>query len=147
MFNSDGAQRTTKVSKSDNDSLSSGQERDLLCTLSYLHLACGQSAECVALLRLIVGKDSRDVDLLRILAYALILEGLGGEALQVIDRLNTLDDEPSARISLMLLRSHALRRAGLIDEALAAFQRYVSLRDGTGLINQRSEGPHDQRPA
>lgn len=147
MSNSDGAQRTTDVSKSDNVSLSAGQERDLLCALSYLYLACGQSAECLALLRLIVRDDSQDVDLLRILAYALISEGLGDEALPILDRLDALDDESSSRASLMLLRSHALRRAGLIDEARAVFKNYVSLRDSNGPINQRSEGPHGQRPA
>ncbi|MCP3380145.1 MULTISPECIES: M48 family metallopeptidase [unclassified Bradyrhizobium] len=142
MSNSDGAQRTTDVSNSDNVSLSSGQERDLLCALSYLHLACGQSAECLALLRLIVRDDTQDVDLLRILAYALISEGLGDEALPILDKLDALDDGSSSRISLMLLRSQALRRAGLMDEARAVFQTYVSLRDNTGPINQRSEGPH-----
>ncbi|WP_445219704.1 tetratricopeptide repeat protein [Bradyrhizobium sp. Pa8] len=147
MSNSDGAQRTADVSKSDNVSLSSGQERDLLCVLSYLHLACGQSAQCVALLRLIVRNNSQDVDLLRIFAYALISEGLGDEALPILDRLDTLDDGPSSCISLMLLRSHALRRAGLLDEARVAFKNYVSLRDRTGPINQRSEGPHGQHPA
>ncbi|KRQ16246.1 histidine kinase [Bradyrhizobium sp. CB82] len=147
MVISDGAHPTTEVSKSGNVSLSSGQARDLLCALSYLHLACGQGAQCVALLRLIVGNDSQDVDLLRILAYALISEGLGDEALPILDRLDTLDDDPSSRIPLMLLRSHALRRAGRMDEARAAFQNYVSLRAGTVLNDQRSEGLHDQRPA
>ncbi|WFU54607.1 histidine kinase [Bradyrhizobium pachyrhizi] len=144
----DGAQQpTTDGSNAGNVSLSSGQERDLVCALSYLHLACGQGAQCVALLRLIVRDNSQDVDLLRILAYALISEGLGDQALRILDRLDTLDDEPSSRTHLMLLRSHALRRAGRMDEARAVFQDYVSLRVGTVLIKQSSEGLHDQRPA
>ncbi|MFQ3455884.1 histidine kinase [Bradyrhizobium sp. UFLA01-814] len=148
MVTCDEAQQpATDVSNAANVSLSSGQERDLVCALSYLHLACGQGAECVALLQLIVRDNSRDVDLLRILAYALISEGLGDQALRILDRLDTLDDEPSSRTHLMLLRSHALRRAGRMDEARAVFQDYVSLRVGTVLIKQPSEGLHDQRPA
>ncbi|OKO83964.1 histidine kinase [Bradyrhizobium sp. NAS96.2] len=144
MVHRDGAQQpTTDVSSAGNVCLSSWQERDLVCALSYLHLACGQGAQCVALLQLIVRDNSQDVDLLRILAYALISEGLGDQALRILDRLDTLDDEPSSRTHLMLLRSHALRRAGRMDEARAVFQDYVSLRVGTVLIKQPSEGLHD----
>lgn len=147
MVHSDGAQPTTELSNTGSVWLASGQERDLLCALSYLHLACGQGAQSVALLRLIVRNNSEDVDLLRILAYALISEGLGDEALPILDRLETVDDDPSSRIPLTLLRSHALRRAGRMEEARAVFQDYVSLRGGTALTKQQSEGFHDPRPA
>ncbi|KRR09317.1 MULTISPECIES: hypothetical protein [Bradyrhizobium] len=115
----------------------SGQERDLVCAISFVHLACGQSAQALALLRLIAHDDSQDVDLLRILTYALISEGFGNEALAVLDRLDTLDDEPSSRLPLTLLRSHALRRAGRMDEARAVFQDYVSLRGRTAPTEQQ----------
>lgn len=125
------------ASKSGDILLISGPERDLLCALSYLHLACGQSAQSLALLRIAAREHSQDVDLLRILAYTLISEGLGDEALDVLDRLDALDAQPSSRVPLTLLRSHALRLAGRIAEARDAFQRYVSLRGSTALIKKQ----------
>lgn len=106
----------------------SGQERDLICALSYVHLACGQNAPGLALLRLLDHEETRDVGLLRILAYGLVSDGAGEEALGVLDRLEALDDQPEARQPLILLRSHALRRAGRMDEARSAFRDYVALR-------------------
>lgn len=118
------------------DVLISEQARDLLCALSYVHLACGQSAHSVALLRLAAHANSQEVDLLRILAYALISEDLGDEALTILDRLDILDEQPSSRLPLTLMRSHALRRAGRMEEARAVFQSYVSLRASTVLVEQ-----------
>jgi Flp pilus assembly protein TadD len=106
----------------------SGQERDLLCALSYVHLACGQHAQGLALLRLLDHEETRDIGLLRILAYGLVSDGAGEEALTVLDRLEGLDDQPGARLPLTLLRSHALRRAGRMEEAKLAFRDYVALR-------------------
>ncbi|MBB4382591.1 histidine kinase [Bradyrhizobium sp. SBR1B] len=117
--------------------LISGPERDLLCVLSYAHLACGQSAKSVALLRLVAHEQSQDIGLLRILAYALISERLGDEALSVLDQLVKLDDEPSSCLPLMLMRSHALRHAGRMTEARALFKRYVLLRGSTAVIEQQ----------
>jgi len=112
----------------------SGRERDLLCALSYVHLACGQSAQSVALLRLVADDNPHDIGLLRILAYGLIAEGNGNEALSILDRLDDLDNQPGARLPLTLMRSHALRRAGRIDEARAAFQSYVALRTSAASV-------------
>ncbi|MDD1521628.1 MULTISPECIES: hypothetical protein [Bradyrhizobium] len=117
-----------EVSKSGDILSISGPERDLLCALSYVHLACGQSAQSLALLRIAAREHSNDIGLLRILAYALISESLGDEALDVLDRLDALDTQPSSRIPMTLLRSHALRHAGRMPEAREVFQRYVSLR-------------------
>ncbi|KYH01595.1 hypothetical protein [Bradyrhizobium sp. DOA1] len=103
-------------------------ERDLLCALSYVHLACGQSAQSLALLRIVAHEHSQDVELLRILVYALISEGQGDEALAALDRLDELDDQPSSRLPLMVLRSQALRNAGRMAEARVIFKTYVSLR-------------------
>ncbi|MGY3238043.1 Flp pilus assembly protein TadD [Bradyrhizobium sp. USDA 4472] len=117
--------------------LISGPERDLLCVLSYAHLACGQSAKSLTLLRLIAHEQSQDIGLLRILAYALISERRGDEALSVLDKLDRLDDEPSSCLPLMLMRSHALRHAGRMTEARAVFKRYVLLRGSTAAIEQQ----------
>ncbi|UGA42058.1 MULTISPECIES: tetratricopeptide repeat protein [Bradyrhizobium] len=125
------------VSKSGDILLISGPERDLLCALSYVHLACGQSAQSLALLRIAAREHSQDVDLLRILAYTLISEGLGDEALEVLDQLDAVDAHPSSRVPLTLLRSQALREAGRMTEARDVFRRYVSLRGSTALIKQK----------
>ncbi|MGY3582726.1 Flp pilus assembly protein TadD [Bradyrhizobium sp. USDA 4341] len=125
------------VSEADALELVSGPERDLLCVLSYIYLSCGQSAKSLALLRLVAHEQSRDIDLLRILAYALISERRGDEALSVLDRLDKLDDEPSSSLPLMLMRSHALRHAGRMTEAQATFKRYVSLRANTAAARQQ----------
>ncbi|OAF03741.1 histidine kinase [Bradyrhizobium centrolobii] len=126
----------TAIAKSGDISLISEQERDLLCALSYVHLACGQSAQSLSLLRLVTDDNSQDVGILRILAYALISEGLGDEAIAVLDRLDTLDTQPASRLPLTLLRSHALRRVDRMDEAREVFQSYVSLRDSTVPVPQ-----------
>ncbi|MDF0497176.1 histidine kinase [Bradyrhizobium yuanmingense] len=114
----------------------SKRERDLLCALSYVHLACGQSAKSLALLQIVANEHSHDVELLRILVYALISEGLGDEALVALDRLDKLDDDPSSRLPLMVLRSYALRQAGRMAEARAIFKNYVSLRSNAAPSEQ-----------
>lgn len=118
----------TDVSPAGDGSFISVRERDLLCALSYAHLACGQTASSLSLLRLATRDHAKDVGVLRIFAYALISEGLGDEALTILDRLDAVDDQPSSRLHLTLLRSHALRQAGRMDEGRAVFQSYVSLR-------------------
>jgi hypothetical protein len=87
----------------------SEQARDLLCALSYVHLAFGQSIHYLALLRLAAHADSQD-NLLCVLAYALISRSRrrstndpGGPEI--------LDEQPSSRLRLTLMRSHALRLA------------------------------------
>ncbi|WP_439373190.1 tetratricopeptide repeat protein [Bradyrhizobium sp. DASA03120] len=124
-------------SRAAEDLLISRNERDLLCAISYVHLACGQSAQSLALLRILAHEHSQDVELLRILAYALISQGHGDEALAALDRLDELDDQPSSRLPLMLLRSHALRQAGRMDEAREIFKSYVSLRSSAAPIKQK----------
>ncbi|OKO80642.1 histidine kinase [Bradyrhizobium sp. AS23.2] len=124
------------VSKAGEVLLISRTERDLLCALSYIHLECGQSAQSLALLRIAAHEHSQNVELLRILVYALISEGHGDKALAALDRLDKLDEQPSSRLPLMVLRSHALRQAGRMAEARAIFKSYVSLRSSAAPIKR-----------
>ncbi|MET4519721.1 histidine kinase [Bradyrhizobium sp. I1.7.5] len=142
MAEVDRGQHLTRIplpnlSKDREAPLISEQELELLCALSYVHLACGSSAESLALLRVVAHERSQNVDLLRILAYALVSEGSGHEALTVLDRLDTFDGQPSSRLPLMLLRSHALRKSGRMAEARATFARYVSLRGSATRFEQQ----------
>ncbi|MGQ4274892.1 tetratricopeptide repeat protein [Terrihabitans sp. B22-R8] len=106
----------------------SGRERDLICALSYVHLTCGETARSVAMLRLIEAEHPDDRGFLRILAYALIADGQSEAALDVLARLEGMEDEPAARIFLALMRSHALHGSGRLEDAQDAFRHYVSLR-------------------
>ena len=103
-------------------------QRDLLCALAYVYLACGQNLRALALLRLVERERPSDVGLLRILAYALLAAGQGEEAVDLVTRLETLDTDPKARTPLLLLRSHALRLAGRLDEARQTFRDFVAAR-------------------
>ncbi|WIW50372.1 histidine kinase (plasmid) [Bradyrhizobium sp. 62B] len=114
----------------------STRERNLLCALSYVHLACGQSAQSLAILKFVAHEHSHDVEMLRILVYALISEGYGVKALAALNRLDELDNDPSSRLPLMVLRSHALRQAGRMAEARAIFKSYVSLRSNAAPTKQ-----------
>lgn len=106
--------------------------RDLLCALAYVYLACGQNLRALVLLRLAERERPNDVGLLRVLAYALLAAGDGEAALAVVQRLETLEGEPESRAALLLLRSHALRLAGSLDEARQCFREFVALRGRGG---------------
>ena len=105
-----------------------GPQRDLLCTLSYVYLACGQPGRALALLRLVARNAENDVGLLRVLAYALIAAEDGAGAMQIIERLEELDRGANARAPLLLMRSHALRLIGQIDEARECFRTFTITR-------------------
>jgi hypothetical protein len=45
-------------------------QRDLLCALSYVYVACGQCRRALALLRLVERERPDDVEAIRLLAYA-----------------------------------------------------------------------------
>ena len=106
--------------------------RDLLCALAYVYLACGQNLWALALLRLAERERPHDIGLLRVLAYALLASGDGAAALQVIERLEALDQGADARTPLLLLRSHALRLAGHLDDARRCFRDLVAARNQGG---------------
>lgn len=105
-----------------------GPQRDLLCTLSYVYLACGQPGRALALLRLVAPDAGNDVGLLRVLGYALIADEDGAGAMQIIERLQELDRSANARAPLLLMRSHALRLIGRLDEARECFRAFTSMR-------------------
>ena len=105
-----------------------GPQRDLLCTLSYIYLACGQPSRALTLLRLVERDAEDDVGFLRVLAYALIAREDGMEAMRIIERLEELDRSAKARAPLLLMRSHALRLTGRLDEARACFQAFTAAR-------------------
>jgi tetratricopeptide (TPR) repeat protein len=105
-----------------------GPQRDLLCALSYIYLACGKPGRALALLRLIEREAEDDVGFLRVLAYALIAGEDGTEAMRIIERLEELDRGANARAPLLLMRSHALRLIGRLDEARECFQAFTAAR-------------------
>jgi Flp pilus assembly protein TadD len=101
-------------------------QRDLLCALAYVYLACGQARRALALLNLIESDGNADVGVLRVLAYAFVAAGEGEEALGVIERVDLLDRTPEAVRPMLLLRAHALRLAGRMDEARACFRVFAA---------------------
>lgn len=111
--------------------------RDLLCSLAYLHLSCGNHHDAVSLLRMIEPSFSDDVGLLRLLGYALIKDEQADAALECLERLAGLDSEPSAECFLSLLRSHALMLSGRDEEARTHFQHYLQTRTDTPASAER----------
>ena len=104
--------------------------RDLLCALAYVYLASGQNRRALALLRLVERERPNDVELLRVFAYALLAAGEGEIARTVVERLEALDG--GARSGTLLLRSHALRLAGHLDDARQSFRDFVAVRREEG---------------
>jgi hypothetical protein len=110
----------------------SASQRDLLCALSFVYLACGQQGKALPLIRLVASSMPDDVGSLRVLAYALLANGRGEEALAAVDRLEAIDDRQS-RVPLLLLRSHALRLSGRTAEAKRCFQRFLAERSSLSI--------------
>ncbi len=103
------------------------EQRDLLLSLSYLYLACGQEIRALPLLWLLERDGGDDVEVLRALAHALTAEGLHDRAMRVIDRVEVLEGG-GGQGEVLLLRSRALHAAGRGAEARACFAGYVSRR-------------------
>ncbi|KNY20774.1 hypothetical protein AKJ13_20940 [Methylobacterium sp. ARG-1] len=103
------------------------EQRDLLCAMAYVALGTGDGEQAVTLLSLVLREVPDDTEVLRLLAYALVATGSGGQALAALDRLALLD--PGATpAALLLLRSHALRLAGRLDEGRDMFRAFVEAR-------------------
>ena|SRR5918992_678734 len=107
-------------------------QRDLLCALAYVYVACGQCRRALALLRLVVRARPDDVEAIRIMAYAHLANKDGAAALAAIDRLDDLDTNPASEAPLLLLRSHALRLEGQIADARRRFDQFVIARSHGG---------------
>jgi cytochrome c-type biogenesis protein CcmH/NrfG len=107
-------------------------QRDLLCAVAYVYVACGQSRRALALLRLVVRARPDDVEAIRLLAYAHLANRDGAAALDAIDRLCALDTDPASEAPLLLLRSHALRLEGQMADARRRFDQFVVARSHGG---------------
>ena len=107
-------------------------QRDLLCALAYVYVACGQCRRALALLRLVVRARPDDVEAIRLLAYAHLANRDGAAALAAIDRLSVLDADPASEAPLLLLRSHALRLEGQMADARLRFDEFVFARSQGG---------------
>lgn len=103
------------------------EQRDLLVSLSFLYLACGQEIRALPLLLLLERDDGDDPEVLRALAHALTAEGMCDRALEVIERVQALEGAGGSDEAL-LLRSRALHAAGRGAEARACFAGFVSRR-------------------
>ena len=108
------------------------EQRDLLCALSYVYVACGQSRRALALLRLVERACPDDVETIRLLAYAHLANKDGAAALAAIDRLEALAPDPASKAPLLLLQSHALRLVGQTAEARRRFDQFVFARSQGG---------------
>lgn len=107
-------------------------QRDLLCAIAYVYVACGQCRRALALLRLVVRARPDDVEAIRMLAYAHLANKDGAAALAAIDRLEGLDTDPESEAPLLLLRSHALRLEGQMADARRRFDQFVAARSHGG---------------
>jgi Flp pilus assembly protein TadD len=107
-------------------------QRDLLCALSYVYVACGQCRRALALLRLVERARPDDVEVIRLLAYAHLANKDGAAALAAMDRLEALDPDPASVAPLLLLRSHALRLEGQTADARLQFDQFVFARSQGG---------------
>lgn len=103
------------------------EQRDLLVSLSFLYLACGQEIRALPLLSLLDRSGNADAEVLRALAHALTAEGLSDQALAVLDRLEAVEGDDGPR-EILLLRARALHAAGRGAEARECFAAFVSRR-------------------
>jgi type III secretion protein Y len=94
---------------------------DLMHCLGYLYFKHGQPYRAVVLL-LVAGQVATErSDILRTLAAALVEAGMGQQALDVLDRLLTMEPELAAHRMVILMRARAQLLAGHSAEARATF--------------------------
>jgi type III secretion protein Y len=103
-------------------------QRDLLQALAFLYLRHGQNRRALTLILLAARDAPDDVGIMRTLAYAFIANDAPNEALEVIERLETLDFAGNADQMRRLLKARALLRAGRRVEAKAVFRQFVEAR-------------------
>ncbi|MDQ8726893.1 histidine kinase [Bradyrhizobium sp. LHD-71] len=107
-------------------------QRDLLCALAYVYVACGQCRRALPLLRLVVRARPDDVEAVRLMAYAHLANNDGAAALAAVDRLDVLDTDEASQAPRLLLRSQALRLQGQMVDARRQFDRFVAVRTHGG---------------
>lgn len=100
------------------------EQRDLLLSIAFLHIASRHERRALPLLLLVAAERPDDRDCLRALAHAYTAMGRGELALVVLDRLAAGGDEPRV---IALLRARALHRAGRLDEARHCFAAFTGL--------------------
>ncbi|MEM7042028.1 MAG: hypothetical protein AAF543_04370 [Pseudomonadota bacterium] len=107
-------------------------QQDLLQALAYLYLRHGQNRRALTLILLAARAAPDDVGILRTLAYAFVANDAPEEALDVIERLETLDFASGAEQIRRLLKARALLHAGRRVEAKAVFRQFVDMRKANG---------------
>lgn len=95
---------------------------DLVHCLGYIYLRHGQPYRAVVLLIVAAQAEPDRPELLRTLCGALIASRMGGQALDVLDRLALLQPEDADHPMMRLMRARALLLVGRADEARAIFR-------------------------
>lgn len=103
-------------------------QQDLLQALAFLYLRHGQNRRALTLILLAARNAPDHVGILRTLAYAFLANDAPEEALDVIERLETLDFASGAGQIRRLLKARALLHAGRRVEAKAVFRQFVEAR-------------------
>ncbi len=98
--------------------------------LAYINLSQGRGRDALVLLELVNKFAPNNIEMLRALTYALILENRGEDALSSAERLSKLDKSPDSEASILLLRSRALLAQKRLPEARAMFRAFVRSRAG-----------------
>ncbi|MEM8948520.1 MAG: hypothetical protein AAGA21_02970 [Pseudomonadota bacterium] len=108
------------------------EQQDLLQALAFLYLRHGQNRRALTLILMAARDAPDDVGVLRTLAYAFVANDAPEEALEVIERLETLDFAGDADQMRRLLKARALLHAGRRVEAKAVFRQFVEKRKSKG---------------
>ncbi len=98
--------------------------------LAFINLSQGRGKDALVMLELVNKFAPNNVEMLRALTYALVLENRGEDALISAERLLKLDRSPESEASILLLRSRALLAQKRLPEARAMFKAFVRSRAG-----------------
>ena len=96
--------------------------------LAFINLSQGRGKDALVMLELVNKFAPNNVEMLRALTYALVLENRGEDALLSAERLLKLDKSPDSEASILLLRSRALLAQKRLPEARAMFRAFVRAR-------------------
>jgi Flp pilus assembly protein TadD len=99
-----------------------GEAIDLVHCLGFVYLRHGQHYRAVVLLIVAAQAAPERVDILRTLCGALIAAGMGGQALDVLDRLVQLAPGDALHPMMRLMRARALLLLGRAEEAKSVFR-------------------------